>query len=107
MSECDALLERSDHATDGAPVEGREGFELLMVLDVKYGHRGRLSGCCGTILPLLDQGPPLHGPVGEEDARVGQCRVEEGTQHAVWLSNWHFGERCRPVIRDSMQDYFH
>ena len=104
MSECDTPLERRDHAAYGTPVKGRERFELLVVLDVEYGHRGRLGGCCGTILPLLDEGPPLHGPFGGEDARVGQCRVEEGPQHAVWLSLQHSGEHGRPVVRDAVQD---
>ena len=104
MSECDTPLEGRDHAAYGTPVKGREGFELLTVLDVKYGHRGRLSSGCGTILPLLDQGPPLHGPIGREDTRVGQGCVEEGPQHAIWL----FLQRCRdhrrPVVRDTMKD---
>ena len=104
MSECDALLERRDHAAYGAPVKGGEGFELLVVLDVEYRQRGRLDSCCGTILPLLDQGPPLHGPVGGEDTRVGQGCVEESPQHAVWLSLQHRGEHGRPVVRDAVQD---
>ena len=109
MSECDALLERRDHAAYGTPVKGRERFEWLVVLDVEYGHWWRLAtphSClmCGSPLPLLDKGPPLHGPVGGEDARVGQCRVEEGPQHAVWLSLQHSGEHGRPVVRDAVQD---
>ena len=100
--ECDALLERRCHAANGAPVEGREGFELFAILDVKYGRRGGLSGGRGILLPLLDQRPPYHGPVRREDTRVSQSCMEESAQHAIWLTSWHIGERGRPVVRDSV-----
>ena len=105
MDECDTLLERRCHAAYGAPMEGGEGFELFAILDVEYGQRGRLGGGCGIFLPLLDQRPPLHGPVGRKDTRVGQCCVEEGSQHAVWLFLQRHGKLCRPIVRDAMQDH--
>ena len=84
VSECDALLERRDHAAYDTPVKGGERFELLVVLDVEYGRWRRLVAphsrlVCGSPLPLLDEGPPLHGPVGRKDARVSKRRMEEGT----------------------------
>ena len=106
MDECDTLLKRRYHAAYGAPVEDREGFELVAVLDVKYGQRGRPSSGCGIFLSLLDQRPPLHAPIGREDTRVGQSCVEEGPQHAIWLPRWHVGELGRPVVCDTVQDDF-
>ena len=75
MDECDTLLGRRCHAAYGAPIEGREGFELFAILDVKYGQRGRLSGGCGIFLPLLDQRPPQHDQL---DGRI------LGSARAAW-----------------------
>ena len=106
IEECHALLDGRYHSADGAPIEGGEGLELVTILNVEPGRRGGLSGGRGILLRLFDQRSPRHNPVRRGDAGVGKGCVEEGPQHAVWLANWHFGERGRPVIRDSMQDYF-